>query len=91
MPAWSLFLTRWTGEMNDADLVICRAGATPLAESRRRAPVDLIPLPTATDDHQRKYAEAMARAGARGDRPARVERGRAGRPRDGNGGRFGRT
>lgn len=52
-------------QLADADLVICRAGATTLAEltSAGKAAV-LIPLPTATDDHQRKNAEALAAAGA---------------------------
>jgi UDP-N-acetylglucosamine--N-acetylmuramyl-(pentapeptide) pyrophosphoryl-undecaprenol N-acetylglucosamine transferase len=48
-----------------ADLIVCRAGATTLAEiaAAGRAAI-LIPLPTATDDHQRKNAEAVASAGA---------------------------
>lgn len=52
-------------EMRAADLVICRAGATTLAELTvaGRAAI-LVPLPTATDDHQRKNAEALARQGA---------------------------
>ena len=51
--------------MNAADLVVCRAGATTLAElTAAGRPAILIPLPTATDDHQRKNAEALARAGA---------------------------
>ena len=49
----------------DADLVVCRAGATTLAELTAAAkPSILIPLPTATDDHQRRNAEALASAGA---------------------------
>lgn len=48
-----------------ADLVVCRAGATTLAELMASGkPSVLIPLPTATDDHQRKNAEAMAAQGA---------------------------
>ena len=59
------FLYQMDREMNDADLVICRAGATTLAEIAASGnPSILIPLPTATDDHQRKNAEVMARAGA---------------------------
>jgi UDP-N-acetylglucosamine--N-acetylmuramyl-(pentapeptide) pyrophosphoryl-undecaprenol N-acetylglucosamine transferase len=47
-----------------ADLIVCRAGATTLAEitAGGKAAI-LIPLPTATDDHQRKNAEALAAAG----------------------------
>jgi len=48
-----------------ADLIVCRAGATTIAEiSAAAKPAILIPLPTATDDHQRKNAEALAAAGA---------------------------
>ena len=48
-----------------ADLIVCRAGATTIAEIAAAAkPAILIPLPTATDDHQRKNAEALAAAGA---------------------------
>src|SRR5437764_8745640 len=52
-------------QLGNADLIICRAGATTLAEvaAAGRAAI-LIPLPTATDDHQRKNAEALATAGA---------------------------
>jgi UDP-N-acetylglucosamine--N-acetylmuramyl-(pentapeptide) pyrophosphoryl-undecaprenol N-acetylglucosamine transferase len=48
-----------------ADVIVCRAGATTLAEltAAGKAAI-LIPLPTATDDHQRKNAEALAAAGA---------------------------
>ena len=48
-----------------ADVIICRAGATTIAEIAAAAkPAILIPLPTATDDHQRRNAEALASAGA---------------------------
>ena len=48
-----------------ADLIVCRAGATTLAEiTAAGKPAILVPLPTATDDHQRKNAEALASAGA---------------------------
>jgi UDP-N-acetylglucosamine--N-acetylmuramyl-(pentapeptide) pyrophosphoryl-undecaprenol N-acetylglucosamine transferase len=51
--------------MARADLIVCRAGATTLAELTTAAkPSILIPLPTATDDHQRKNAEVLASAGA---------------------------
>jgi UDP-N-acetylglucosamine--N-acetylmuramyl-(pentapeptide) pyrophosphoryl-undecaprenol N-acetylglucosamine transferase len=48
-----------------ADLIVCRAGATTLAEitAAGKAAI-LVPLPTATDDHQRRNAEALAAAGA---------------------------
>ena len=48
-----------------ADLIVCRAGATTLAEiTAAGKPAILIPLPTATDDHQRRNAEALVSAGA---------------------------
>src|SRR5262245_56838061 len=48
-----------------AYLIVCRAGATTLAEiTAAGKPAILIPLPTATDDHQRRNAEALASAGA---------------------------
>ena len=51
--------------LGQADLVVCRAGATTLAELMAAGkPSILIPLPTATDDHQRKNAEALASTGA---------------------------
>ena len=52
-------------EMTTADLVICRAGATTLAElAAAGRPAVLIPFPAATDDHQRKNAKVLADAGA---------------------------
>jgi UDP-N-acetylglucosamine--N-acetylmuramyl-(pentapeptide) pyrophosphoryl-undecaprenol N-acetylglucosamine transferase len=51
--------------LRQADLIVCRAGATTIAEitAAGKAAI-LIPLPTATDDHQRRNAEALAAAGA---------------------------
>jgi UDP-N-acetylglucosamine--N-acetylmuramyl-(pentapeptide) pyrophosphoryl-undecaprenol N-acetylglucosamine transferase len=52
-------------EMKAADVVICRAGATTLAElAASGTPAILVPLPTAADDHQRHNAEVFAKAGA---------------------------
>ncbi len=59
------FIFEIDGEMKAADLVICRAGATTLAElAASGRPAILVPLPTATDDHQRKNAAVLGRAGA---------------------------
>jgi UDP-N-acetylglucosamine--N-acetylmuramyl-(pentapeptide) pyrophosphoryl-undecaprenol N-acetylglucosamine transferase len=59
------FIFEIDGEMKAADLVVCRAGATTLAElTAAGRPAILVPLPTATDDHQRKNAEVLGRAGA---------------------------
>jgi UDP-N-acetylglucosamine--N-acetylmuramyl-(pentapeptide) pyrophosphoryl-undecaprenol N-acetylglucosamine transferase len=49
----------------ESDLVICRAGATTCAELAAAGKASImIPLPTAADDHQRKNAEALKKAGA---------------------------
>jgi UDP-N-acetylglucosamine--N-acetylmuramyl-(pentapeptide) pyrophosphoryl-undecaprenol N-acetylglucosamine transferase len=59
------FLHDMGQRLRQADLVVCRAGATTLAEltAAGKAAI-LIPLPTATDDHQRKNAEALRARGA---------------------------
>jgi len=58
------FLYEMDREMTRADLVVARAGATTLSElaAAGRAAI-LVPLPTATDDHQRKNADVVAHAG----------------------------
>jgi UDP-N-acetylglucosamine--N-acetylmuramyl-(pentapeptide) pyrophosphoryl-undecaprenol N-acetylglucosamine transferase len=58
------FLYDMGQQLARADVVVCRAGATTLAEitAAGKAAI-LIPLPTATDDHQRKNAEALSAAG----------------------------
>ena len=59
------FLYDMGRQLGAADLIVCRAGATTLAEitAAGKAAI-LVPLPTATDDHQRKNAEALAASGA---------------------------
>ena len=58
------FLFEMAREMTEADIVIARAGATTLSElAAAGKPAVLIPLPTATDDHQRKNAAVIAAAG----------------------------
>jgi UDP-N-acetylglucosamine--N-acetylmuramyl-(pentapeptide) pyrophosphoryl-undecaprenol N-acetylglucosamine transferase len=59
------FLYEMGWQIGNADVIVCRAGATTLAEitAAGKAAI-LVPLPTATDDHQRKNAEALAAAGA---------------------------
>jgi UDP-N-acetylglucosamine--N-acetylmuramyl-(pentapeptide) pyrophosphoryl-undecaprenol N-acetylglucosamine transferase len=59
------FLFAMDREMKAADLIVCRAGATTIAEltAAGRAAI-LVPLPTATDDHQRKNALALVKDGA---------------------------
>lgn len=59
------FLFEMDREMKAAHLVVCRAGATTLAElAAAGRPAILVPLPTATDDHQRQNAQVVAAAGA---------------------------
>ncbi len=48
-----------------ADLLICRSGASTVAEvAASGKPAIFVPLPTAADDHQRHNAETLANAGA---------------------------
>ena len=59
------FLYDMGRQLGHADVIVCRAGATTLAEitAAGKAAI-LVPLPTATDDHQRKNADALASRGA---------------------------
>ena len=59
------FITDMPARFVEADLVICRAGASTVAElaAAGRAAI-LIPFPHATDQHQLRNAEVLARAGA---------------------------
>ena len=59
------FIEKIVDEFANADLVISRAGATTVAElAAAGRPALMIPFPLAADDHQRKNAEAVERAGA---------------------------
>ena len=59
------FIDAMDREMRAAGLVVSRAGATTLAEiTASGRPAIVIPLPTATDDHQRHNARALQKAGA---------------------------
>ncbi len=59
------FLYEMDREMRMADVVVCRSGATTLAELMAAGkPSILVPLPTATDDHQKKNALALVTRGA---------------------------
>jgi UDP-N-acetylglucosamine--N-acetylmuramyl-(pentapeptide) pyrophosphoryl-undecaprenol N-acetylglucosamine transferase len=59
------FIVDMAGAYADADLIICRAGATSLAEitAAGKAAI-LIPYPWAANDHQSKNAQALASEGA---------------------------
>jgi len=59
------FLDAIDAEMSDADVVVCRAGATTLAElAAAGRPAILVPYPHAAKDHQRFNAAAFERLGA---------------------------
>ncbi len=59
------YITDMVSEFAKTDLIICRAGATTCAELAAAGKASImIPLPTAADDHQRKNAEALQKAGA---------------------------
>ncbi len=59
------FITDMSAAYAAADLVVCRAGATTLAElTVCRKPSILVPFPAAADNHQVKNAESLVEAGA---------------------------
>jgi UDP-N-acetylglucosamine--N-acetylmuramyl-(pentapeptide) pyrophosphoryl-undecaprenol N-acetylglucosamine transferase len=59
------FLFEMSREMQQADLIVCRAGAMTVAEvAAAGRPAILVPLPTAADDHQRRNADVLVAAGA---------------------------
>ncbi len=54
------FISNMAAEYQKADLIICRAGATTIAEVTACGKAGLfIPFPHAVDDHQRRNAEAL--------------------------------
>jgi UDP-N-acetylglucosamine--N-acetylmuramyl-(pentapeptide) pyrophosphoryl-undecaprenol N-acetylglucosamine transferase len=59
------FIDQMDSEMAKADLIVCRAGATTLAEvsAAGRAAI-VIPFPHATHDHQRRNAIKLSESGA---------------------------
>jgi UDP-N-acetylglucosamine--N-acetylmuramyl-(pentapeptide) pyrophosphoryl-undecaprenol N-acetylglucosamine transferase len=59
------FIDDMASQYRRADLIVCRAGATTIAEVTALGKACLfIPFPHATDDHQRKNAEALLKKGA---------------------------
>ncbi len=59
------FIGDMAAEYRKADLIICRAGATTIAEvTACGKPCLFIPYPHAVDDHQRRNAEALLKNGA---------------------------
>jgi UDP-N-acetylglucosamine--N-acetylmuramyl-(pentapeptide) pyrophosphoryl-undecaprenol N-acetylglucosamine transferase len=59
------FLDEMASALRAADVVVCRAGATTLAElAAVGRPALLVPLPGAADGHQRLNADVLVRGGA---------------------------
>jgi UDP-N-acetylglucosamine--N-acetylmuramyl-(pentapeptide) pyrophosphoryl-undecaprenol N-acetylglucosamine transferase len=61
----SKFIENMPAAFARADLVVCRSGASTVAEiTAAGKPAIFVPFPRAADDHQRVNAEALAREGA---------------------------
>jgi UDP-N-acetylglucosamine--N-acetylmuramyl-(pentapeptide) pyrophosphoryl-undecaprenol N-acetylglucosamine transferase len=59
------FIYDMPGYFARADLILCRSGASTVAEIAAAAkPAIFVPFPRAADDHQRRNAEALERVGA---------------------------
>jgi len=59
------FIDDMPGLFARADLLICRSGASTVAEvTAAGKPAVFVPFPRAADDHQKRNAEALERAGA---------------------------
>ena len=59
------FFTEMAALYRQADLIVCRAGATTIAEiTAMGKPALFIPFPLAADDHQRRNAMTLVAAGA---------------------------
>ena len=59
------FIEDMPAAFSRADLVVCRSGASTVAEiAAAGKPAIFVPFPRAADDHQRVNAEALAQAGA---------------------------
>jgi UDP-N-acetylglucosamine--N-acetylmuramyl-(pentapeptide) pyrophosphoryl-undecaprenol N-acetylglucosamine transferase len=59
------FVTNMPAAFAQADLIVCRAGASTVSElAAAGRPSILVPFPFAADNHQQHNAEAMAAAGA---------------------------
>ncbi|HEX6467207.1 MAG TPA: undecaprenyldiphospho-muramoylpentapeptide beta-N-acetylglucosaminyltransferase [Terriglobales bacterium] len=61
----SKFIDNMAQSFAEADLVICRSGASTVAEiTAAGKPAVFVPFPQAADDHQRRNAEALVKANA---------------------------
>ena len=57
----SPFITDMASAFAGADLIVCRSGASTVAEIAAAGKAAIfVPLPTAADDHQRRNAETLA-------------------------------
>ena len=65
IPVNDMMLDDMPNAFTQADLLVCRSGASTVAEAAAAGkPAIFIPLPTAADDHQRRNAEAIVQGGA---------------------------
>lgn len=65
--SWTVqaFMVDMAQQVAHASLILCRSGATTVAElAAAGRPALLVPFPQAADDHQRRNAEVFVRAGA---------------------------
>ncbi|MGE5325825.1 MAG: undecaprenyldiphospho-muramoylpentapeptide beta-N-acetylglucosaminyltransferase [Deltaproteobacteria bacterium] len=61
----SAFIDKMPDAFARADLLVCRSGASTVAEvTAAGKPAIFVPFPQAADDHQRRNAEAIAQGGA---------------------------
>jgi len=61
----SAFIDNMPQVFSEADLLVCRSGASTVAEvTAAGKPAIFVPFPQAADDHQRRNAEAIVAAGA---------------------------
>jgi UDP-N-acetylglucosamine--N-acetylmuramyl-(pentapeptide) pyrophosphoryl-undecaprenol N-acetylglucosamine transferase len=61
----SAFITDMPRAFAEADLIVCRSGASTVAEiTAAGKPAIFIPFPRAADDHQTRNAQALEKAGA---------------------------
>jgi len=59
------FIDNMPGHFAQAHLIVCRSGASTVAEiTAAGKPAVFVPFPRAADDHQRRNAEALEQAGA---------------------------
>src|SRR5262249_31323807 len=59
------FIDDMPSYFSQADLIVCRSGASTVAEiTAAGKPAVFVPFPRAADDHQKRNAEALEKAGA---------------------------